>query len=79
LIFLHGLGDSSEEFLGVFYKHEGYGITNRYTKIVLPTAPKRKVTCEKNKEETNSWFDIYTIEPEMNAYSSMGEICARFN
>ena len=58
LIFLHGLGDSAHGFLDYFAEEN---ITLDTFRIVLPTAPRKPVTCN-NGYVMNSWFDIYNID-----------------
>ena len=57
MIFMHGLGDSAEGFRPVF--GAGGPLSGlKGVKVVLPTAPIRKVTLNGGIEMT-SWFDIY--------------------
>ena len=59
LIFLHGLGDSGDGIGDLFKPHSLVHIDN--LKVVLPTAPKRPVSCN-NGAVMNSWFDILSLE-----------------
>ena len=72
LIFLHGLGDSSEGFFDVFAEQPMVPATCR---VVLPTAPKKAVSCN-NGYKMNSWFDIYNLSGTPN---SLSEIRKEYN
>ena len=54
LIFLHGLGDTSQGFLDVFCLEYVAAPTCR---IVLPTAPRKPVSLN-DGYVMNSWFDM---------------------
>ena len=54
LIWLHGLGDTAIGFYDVFTKHVDLPDT---CKVILPTAPVRKVTVNMGMEMP-AWFDI---------------------
>ena len=56
IIFLHGLGNSAEGLVGIF-EDETNGLTNKRCRVVLPTAPRCKVSIQ-GGYEMNSWFDI---------------------
>ena len=56
VIFLHGLGDSSNGFKGVFV-----GFSLPHTRVVLPNAPTQKVTVNGGMR-MQSWYDIYTLD-----------------
>ncbi|KAG2394048.1 hypothetical protein C9374_003812 [Naegleria lovaniensis] len=52
LIWLHGLGDSHDGFIGILKS-----ILPSNTVAIIPTAPKRAITLYRGRE-TNAWFDI---------------------
>ena len=55
LIFLHGMGDSPNGYLGMF--DSIYSPLPKQSKVILLCAPKGKLTYAQGYE-TNSWFDI---------------------
>ena len=59
LIWLHGLGDTSEGFVS-FFTHSHSPLYHN-TKIKLIQAPLRRVTIN-NGEVCNSWYDIKSLE-----------------
>ena len=74
LIFLHGLGDSAESLLDLFHEdgwHPNWIPPN--CRIVLPTAPRRRVSLNNGKRAT-SWFDIHN-----NDMSDLSAIRQRYN
>ena len=54
LVWLHGLGDSAEGMIDFFLDPNVLPLT---TKVILPTAPERPVTCNMGFPST-SWYDI---------------------
>ena len=72
LIFLHGLGDSSEGILNWVFAEPLVPATCR---VVLPTAPKNASSCN-NGYKMNSWFDIYRLRCN---HISLEEIRKEFN
>ena len=60
LIWLHGLGDSAYGFLDVF-TDQRFKIVPETCKVILPTAPKRPVTCNGGMKMT-SWYDILSLD-----------------
>ena len=62
---LHGLGDSAEGFVPFFASGM---IQGPNVKIVLPTAPMRKVTVNMGFEST-SWFDIRSFAISEETFS----------
>lgn len=64
LIWLHGLGDSSEGFLPFFQAEESP--LSRGARIRLLNAPLRKVTINYGSTCT-SWYDILDLSPHANA------------
>jgi phospholipase/carboxylesterase len=60
LIWLHGLGDSSEGFLGFFQAKQSP--VSHGGRIKLLNAPIRKVTINGGMQST-SWYDIYNLAP----------------
>ena len=56
VIFLHGLGDSSNGFRGMFAS-----FSLPYTRIVLPNAPTQPVTVNGGMR-MQSWYDIYSLD-----------------
>ena len=59
LVWLHGLGDSANGFSQVFL-NPSLKIVPPTCKVILPTAPQRKVTCNGGVEMT-SWYDIKAL------------------
>lgn len=57
VIFLHGLGDQGESFVDVFDM-----LALKDTKVVLPNAPKRAITCN-GGYKMPGWYDIYQLGP----------------
>ena len=72
IIWLHGLGDSAAGFLDVFYADE-YMLSPKNTKIILTTAPERKVTLNYG-ERMNSWYDIYSLGERVEEVKESKEI-----
>ena len=62
LIWMHGLGDTSEGFADMF---TSYKLVPETCKVILPTAPKRSVTCNGHSVMT-SWYDIKSLRPTAN-------------
>ena len=60
LIWLHGLGQTAEEFIQVFLDNRILENFPKGCKIVIPTAPIRKVTVN-GGEKIPSWFDQRTF------------------
>ena len=71
LIFLHGLGDSSEGFYDLFAGWSQHKLTPPTCKIILPTAPKKPVSCN-NGFVMTSWFDIFKLSS--NVPDTLAEI-----
>ena len=65
LIFLHGLGDSSEGFFDLFSEWDLHQLTPKSCKVILPTAPSKPVSLN-NGHVMNSWFDIYSMNLPSN-------------
>ncbi|KRX06786.1 hypothetical protein PPERSA_11431 [Pseudocohnilembus persalinus] len=63
LIWLHGLGDSADGFAPIFASPQNF--TSENTKIILPTAPTRKVTINGGYPCT-AWYDIVSLERNEN-------------
>ena len=76
LIFLHGLGDSCEGFYDYFAEWSKYKLTPPSCRIVLPTAPRKPVSCNRGYV-MNSWFDIYPEGPK--PAETLAEIRAEHN
>jgi predicted esterase len=76
LIFLHGLGDSSEGFYDLFAGWSQHKLTPQTCRIVLPTAPKKPVSCN-NGYVMTSWFDIYSLSS--NVPATLAEIKKEFS
>ena len=60
LVWLHGLGDSAYGFADVFLE-PSYNVVPDSCKVILPTAPKRAVSCNMGMFMT-SWYDIKTLD-----------------
>ncbi len=60
LIWLHGLGDSAQGFVGLFLTPQVTPVSST-TKVVLPTAPTRPVSLNGGAPCT-SWYDIKSLE-----------------
>lgn len=58
IIWLHGLGDSSEGFRALFRKH----CTNPHVRVVLPNAPTLAVTINRGVRMP-AWYDIVSMNP----------------
>jgi predicted esterase len=56
VVFLHGLGDSSDGFRGLFED-----LSLPYTRIVLPNAPSQPVTVNGGMR-MQSWYDIHSLD-----------------
>ena len=65
LIWMHGLGDSSEGFLDFFYTRKSV-VPNKNTKVILLNAPKQPITIN-GGASMNSWYDIYALGSEPRA------------
>lgn len=77
IIWLHGLGDSAHGFKELFT--DGDISVPPGTKIILPTAPNRKVTLLDGKEEF-SWFDIKSLaKPIDHEYKTKAYLDANFD
>ena len=61
LIFLHGLGDTGDGYIGVFNSSEKP--IPETMKVILPTAPLSSVTLN-NDQEMRSWFNIKNFKSE---------------
>ena len=61
LIFLHGLGDTGDGYIGTFNSSEKPIPDNM--KVILPTAPLSSVTLF-NDQEVRSWFNIKNFKNE---------------
>ena len=59
LIWLHGLGDSGKGFEPVF-TNPMLKVVPSTCRVILPSAPKRKVTCNGGAVMT-SWYDILSL------------------
>ena len=59
LLFLQGLGDSSDGFLDFFYTRKSI-LPNPNTKVILLNAPKQPVTIN-GGATMNSWYDIRSL------------------
>ncbi|KAK1350374.1 phospholipase/carboxylesterase [Hamiltosporidium tvaerminnensis] len=79
LIFLHGLGDNGENISSIF---ESYAKRYRNTRMIFPTAMKRKIGICANME-MNAWFNIQSLDLEYEDYDgyreSMENIMKIFN
>lgn len=64
LIWLHGLGDSSQGFLSFFQMQQSP--LSHGARIRLLNAPLRKVTINYGATST-SWYDILNLSPHANA------------
>ena len=60
LVWIHGLGDTGKGFLDVFTDVD-MQVVPQSCKVILPTAPTRKVTCNGGVKMT-SWYDIYDLD-----------------
>ena len=58
-VWLHGLGDSAEGFRDSFLDDSLFNLPDG-CKIILPTAPIRKVSIN-DENEMHSWYDMYDI------------------
>lgn len=58
IVWLHGLGDTSEGFLDFFLS--GSSVVPPHTRVVLLTAPERRVTINMGMKST-SWYDILDL------------------
>ena len=76
LIFLHGLGDSAEGFADLWGGWNQHKLTPRTCRIVLPTAPQSKVSCNGGMK-MNSWFDIYSLSS--NVPATLAEVRKEFS
>ena len=56
IIFIHGLGDSSDGFRGMFQQ-----FSLPYTRVVLPNAPIQAVTVNGGMK-MRSWYDIHSLD-----------------
>jgi phospholipase/carboxylesterase len=59
LLWMHGLGDSSDGFLDFFFTSKSI-VPNQNTKVILLNAPKQPVTCN-GGFSMNSWYDILEL------------------
>ncbi|KAH8170085.1 phospholipase/Carboxylesterase domain-containing protein [Sarocladium implicatum] len=59
VIFVHGLGDSSENWTSIVEEWRSQGLFSE-VKFVLPDAPTRPIAWAKGKPMT-SWFDLTTV------------------
>ena len=57
MIFLHGLGDTAQDYVDLFRKN---GLCPSNCKIVLPTAPTSSVTIS-NGDQMPSWYDLLEL------------------
>lgn len=74
IIWMHGLGDSSEGFKYLFENMISPMLPS--TRIILPNAPMRKITCN-NGAVMRGWYDIKSID-RLNAeldYNGLKESC----
>jgi phospholipase/carboxylesterase len=60
LLWLHGLGDTSQGFLDIFMDGDQFKTVNETTKVVLLQAPTRAVTLN-NGMKMPSWYDILSM------------------
>ena len=63
LLWMHGLGDSSDGFLDFFFTSKSI-VPNQNTKVILLNAPKQPVTCN-GGFSMNSWYDILRSEERL--------------
>ncbi|KAJ7100110.1 Phospholipase/carboxylesterase/thioesterase [Mycena belliarum] len=61
IVFLHGLGDTSEGILPIAKSVRSKAGLN-HTKWILPQAPRIPVTGNMHSRPMPSWFDIYSFE-----------------
>lgn len=59
VIFVHGLGDSSENWTSIVEEWRSQGLFSE-VKFVLPDAPTRPIAWAKGKPMT-SWFDLVSF------------------
>ena len=59
LIWLHGMGDNAFGYLDIFMDHD-LQIVPTYCKVILPTAPLRKVTVNSGAL-THAWYDMKSL------------------
>jgi phospholipase/carboxylesterase len=67
LIFLPGLGKNAKTWEPLFL-NESTNFTNKFTEIILLTAPTARVTIEDNTKMT-SWFDILERNPSAESFN----------
>ena len=65
MVFMHGLGDTANGYLDIFNSH--MSPVSPTTKVVLLTAPIRKVTINFGMQMT-SWFDFKEFAVDENNY-----------